>query len=38
LTPERVRELGIRELLAKPHTIQLLGLAVHRVLKAQPNT
>ena len=33
LTPERVREMGIREILAKPHTIQSLGMAVHRALK-----
>ncbi len=33
LTPERVREMGIRELLLKPHTIQSLGMAVHRALK-----
>ncbi len=32
LTQERVREMGIRELLAKPHTIQSLGMAVHRAL------
>jgi len=38
LTPERVRDLGIRELLLKPHTIQSLGLAVHRVLNSQPRT
>jgi CheY-like chemotaxis protein len=37
LTPQRVRELGIRELLPKPHTIQLLGMAVHRVLTTQPS-
>ncbi len=36
LTPERVREMGIREILLKPHTIQSLGLAVHRVLHTQP--
>jgi PAS domain S-box-containing protein len=38
LTPERVREMGIRELLLKPHTIQSLGMAVHRVLTTQPKT
>jgi hypothetical protein len=38
LTPERVREMGIRELLLKPHTIQSLGEAVHRVLTTQPQT
>ena len=32
LTEEKVRELGFRELLNKPSTIQTLGEAVHRVL------
>jgi len=35
LTQERVREMGICEIMLKPHTMQSLGLAVHRVLKAQ---
>jgi DNA-binding NtrC family response regulator len=34
LTAQRARELGLRELLRKPHTIQSLGAAVHRVLSA----
>jgi DNA-binding NarL/FixJ family response regulator len=32
LTAERVREMGIRELLMKPHMVGSLGAAVHRVL------
>ena len=32
MTEEKVRELGFRELLNKPSTIQTLGEAVHRVL------
>jgi len=32
LTGERVRVLGIRELLLKPHTVQSLGMAAYRVL------
>ena len=32
LTAARVRELGIRELLLKPHSIQALGQAAHRAL------
>jgi PAS domain S-box-containing protein len=32
LTSARLRELGIRELLLKPHSLQSLGAAVHRVL------
>ena len=36
LTPEMARAMGIRELLLKPHTVQSLATAVHRVL-AEPN-
>jgi hypothetical protein len=32
LSSARVRELGIRELLLKPLSLQSLGVAVHRVL------
>jgi CheY-like chemotaxis protein len=32
LTSARVRELGIRELLLKPHSLQSLGVAAHRAL------
>ena len=32
LTAARVRELGIRELLLKPHSLQSLGVAAHRAL------
>src|SRR6185295_4334297 len=32
LTDQRVRELGIRELVLKPLTLRLLGAAVHRAL------
>ena len=36
LTPERVRALGVRELLLKPLTVQALGEAVHRTINPQP--
>jgi len=36
LTNERVRAMGIRELLLKPLTVQLLGEAVHRALSQPP--
>ncbi len=38
LTDESVHELGIRELLVKPLTLQTLGAAVHRVLSNQPHS
>jgi CheY-like chemotaxis protein len=38
LTNERVRAMGLRELLLKPHTVQSLGTAVHRALATQTNS
>ncbi|HSI08369.1 MAG TPA: PAS domain S-box protein [Rariglobus sp.] len=35
LTEQRLREQGVRELLLKPHTLQSLGMAVHRALHTQ---
>jgi signal transduction histidine kinase/CheY-like chemotaxis protein len=32
LTPEKFREMGIREFLMKPHSVDSLGTAIHRVL------
>ena len=38
LTPARVRELGIRELVLKPHSMQSLSQAMHRAFKPRGNT
>ncbi len=38
LTPARVRELGIRELVPKPHSMLLLAQAMHRALRPRGST
>jgi CheY-like chemotaxis protein len=38
LTEQHVRAEGIRELLLKPHTLQSLGVTIHRLLTAQPKS
>ena len=38
LTPEKFREMGIREFVMKPHSLESLGTAIHRAMTTHEKT